>query len=109
MTTILIRRCVRPGKEAEFLANYNREKPEHPDFISETLTKVRDTHDLPESMRSFRVGSENCVTYINVAVWKSAESFVAHFNPKTMHTEEIETEDRVRVVLDEVFPQSSSN
>src|ERR1700733_232711 len=102
MVTILIRRCVRRDKVPEFLENYSREKPNHPDFVSETLTSVRDSDDLPEPMRNLKLASENCVTYINVARWKSVESFIAHFDPFIKREPEIETKDRVRIVLDEI-------
>jgi hypothetical protein len=100
MVIILIRRCVRRDKEAEFLANYNREKPNHPDFVAEHLTKVNSSMDLPEPMRTLPIGEEDCITYVNVAFWKSAKSFEQNFQPKTMHDANIETADRVRVVLD---------
>jgi heme-degrading monooxygenase HmoA len=103
VVTILIRRCVRRDKEKEFIEGYKSQSPtEAPGFISERLTKVRDSNVLPEPMRSFKVASENCVTYINIARWESMESFIAHFNPKNTHEPEVETEDRVRVVLDEI-------
>lgn len=99
MVIVLIRRSVRPEKEAAFLAAYNREKPNHPDFLSETLTKVSSSSELPESMRSLPIGGQG-ITYVNVAFWKSAKSFEDHFTPKTMHDPEIECGDRVRIVLE---------
>lgn len=99
MVIVLIRRSVRPEKEAEFLAAYNREKPVHPDFVSETLTRVSTSGELSASMKSLPIGGDG-VTYVNVATWKSAKSFEECFNPRTMHDPEIECEDRVRVVLE---------
>ena len=102
MVIVLIRRSVRPDKEAEFLATYKREKPQHPDFIEERLTKVSSAADLPASMKSLPIGNPAGITYVNVAFWKSAQSFEQHFNPKTTHDPTIECSDRVRVVLEEV-------
>lgn len=99
MVIVLIRRSVRPEREAEFLAAYAREKPDHPDFVSETLTKVGNSSELPDSMRSLPIGGEG-VTYVNVAMWKSAKSFEEQFNPQTTHDPEIECGDRARVVLE---------
>jgi hypothetical protein len=104
MVIVLIRRSVKREKEAEFLATYSQEKPNHPDFLEETLTKVNDSTDLPEAMRSLPITSADCVTYLNVARWKSAEAFRQHFNPRTMHDPEIETSDRLRIVLEIVEP-----
>jgi len=101
MVIILIRRCVRPEKEKEFLANFKH--PVHSGYIGETLTKVRDPKNLPEPMRSFNVQGENCVTYINVARWKNVECFMECFPPHTPHDIELETEARVRVVLNVVL------
>lgn len=99
MVIVLIRRSVRPEKEAAFLEAYNREKPDHADFVSETLTKVSNSNELPDSMRSLPIGGDG-VTYVNVATWKSARSFEEYFEPRTMHDPEIECGDRVRVVLE---------
>jgi len=55
-------------------------------------------------MRSLPITSADCVTYLNVARWKSAEAFRQHFNPRTMHDPEIETSDRLRIVLEIVEP-----
>jgi hypothetical protein len=102
MVIVLIRRCVRRNKEPEFLSSYSREKPDHPDFITETLTKLNNSDELPESLRSLSIGCEDCVTYLNVAQWKSAESFRQHFNPRTMHDPNIECSDRLRAVFEVV-------
>jgi hypothetical protein len=100
MVIVLIRRCVRRDTEAEFLASYNREKPKHAGFIDETLTKLNNSTDLPDSMRSLPVGCDNCLTYLNVARWRSAEDFRQHFQPKTMHDPKIECSDRLRAVFE---------
>jgi hypothetical protein len=102
MVIILIRRCIRPEKEAEFIARYKSQTPNHPDFISETLTKVTSREDLPEPMRNLPIACGKGVTYINVAVWKSAESFAESFPPKKTHEPDIECEDRLRMVLEAV-------
>ncbi len=101
MVIVLIRRCVQPDKEAEFLASYKSDKPKHPDFIDETLTKLK-LDNLPESMRSLRIGCENCLTYLNVARWRSAKSFEDCIKPRTMHDPEIECSDRLRAVFESI-------
>ncbi len=100
MEIVLIRRSVRPDKENEFLARYKSERPDHKDFVEETLTKLNSSGELSEPLRSFIFGDSDAITYLNVAKWKSLESFEAWFGPKTMHDPEIETADRVRAVLD---------
>jgi hypothetical protein len=44
----------------------------------------------------------DCVTYLNVARWRSAEDFREHFKPKTMHEADVECSDRLRAVLEVV-------
>ena len=102
MVIILVRRCVKLDKEAKFLACFNREKPRsNPAFIDETLTKVNDSEDLPEAMRSLHISGMACVTYLNVAYWKSAEAFYDHFKPSADDFDpEIEVCKRERIVLD---------
>jgi hypothetical protein len=100
MVIVLIRRCVRRDREENFLASYKKEKPEHPDFIDETLTKVNESDELPQPMRTLPISGENCVTYLNVARWQSAASFYQCFKPSTTHDPEIECFDRLRVVLE---------
>ena len=103
MHIILIRRCVKENSEREFLKNYKEQKPTaNPDFLKETLTKVRNSNDLPMSMRNMPINCENCVTYINIAWWKSAEAFIKQFNPQIDYDPKIECEPKVRIVLDEV-------
>jgi hypothetical protein len=102
MAIILILRCARRDREAEFLKTYSRERPDHEDFISETLTKIDDSTALPEPMRSLKLTDQDCIPYLNIAFWKSAQSFYEHFNPKTSHDAEIEVCDRLRLVLNEV-------
>lgn len=102
MVIVMIRRCVKRDKEGDFLASYKGQKPDHPDFIDETLTKINNSSELPEPLRSWSIDCGDCVTYVNIARWKSVKSFEAHFKPKTMHDPKIECSDRIRVVLDEV-------
>jgi|SRR5580658_2696312 heme-degrading monooxygenase HmoA len=100
MVIVLIRRCVKRDKEKEFLASYNHEKPNNPGFIDETLTKLNDSPNLPDAMRSLKVGCEDCVTYLNIARWRSAEEFRDHFKPQTTHDAKIECSDRLRAVFE---------
>ena len=104
MVIVLVRRCIRREKEAEFLTSYKAEKPNHPDFICETLTKVDDSRDLPEALRSLPLAGENCITYVNVARWRSAVAFNDHFKPATKHEPEFETSDRLRVISNLLDP-----
>lgn len=109
MYIILIRRTVRKDKVVEFLKSYKAQRPDHPDFIDERLTRVMADTDLPEPLRSFNITSgEEGITFVNVARWKSWESFNTHFKPATTHEKEIECSDRVRVVL-EVIDSSEPN
>jgi hypothetical protein len=103
MVIILIRRCVRPGREAEFLASYHAQKPpvSNPDFIDETLTKIADPATLPEPMRSLPIGCEDCITYLNIARWTSSAAFEAFIKPKTSHDEN-ECSDRLRATFERV-------
>jgi hypothetical protein len=92
---ILIRRCVRREKNRNFLQAIERDKPTHPDPISETLTKVSEREDLP-------IRCKDCTTYVNVAHWKTADAFIEHMKPKRTHEATFECEDRVRIVLEEI-------
>jgi hypothetical protein len=67
VVVILTRRCIKPNKEAEFLADYRSHTPDHPGFIGQTLTKLQNSGDLPEPMRSLHFGCGNCVVYLNIA------------------------------------------
>lgn len=100
MVIVLIRRCVKPDKEGEFLSTYKKDKPEHPGFIREYLTKLDSSQLLPEPMRSLLFGCKDCVTYLNIAHWKSADAFHEHFDPKTMHDSTYECSDRLRAVCE---------
>ena len=102
MIIVLIRRSVRRDKELEFIESYRQQKPvDNPDFIGEELTKVDSSNSLPESMRSFPLtAGDDCVTYINIARWKSREAFEKQFSPRTFHNSTIETSDRLRAVLE---------
>lgn len=104
MVIVLIRRFVRPDREDKFLATYRAQTPlNNSDFLGETLTKVLDDISLPAPLRSFAVGHPSCVTYINVAKWKSWESFAQHFADQISKPggfdPEIEIAPRERAVL----------
>jgi hypothetical protein len=101
MIVVLIRRCVKADRETDFIKSYNREKPTHPGFIDETLTKLDSSKDLPEPMRSLSMGCPlGCITYLNIARWRSAKDFEEAFKPRTMHDPETECSDRQRAVFD---------
>jgi hypothetical protein len=97
---ILIRRVVRTDRLEEFKAKYVAERPDHPGFIAEYLTQVNGSESLPPALRSLSLATADGVTFVNVAVWKSAQDFNDHFWPKKLHDPELELEDRLRVVLD---------
>jgi heme-degrading monooxygenase HmoA len=103
MVIVLICRFVKPTEEPKFLERYNEDQRKNvgiPDFICETLTKVNDSHDLPEFMRSLHLVRENCLNYVNLAYWTSAEAFAQRFTPKAPFDEETEVSPRLRVVLE---------
>jgi hypothetical protein len=102
MVIVLVRRCVKRDKETEFLESYRQQKPtDNADFLDEELTKVVTSETLPEPMRSLPLACDgDCVTYVNVARWKTAEAFRNHFDPRTYHDPAIECSDRLRVVLE---------
>jgi hypothetical protein len=104
MVIILIRRCVRPDKIADFLASYEKDSPkDKKGFRRETLTRVNDATELPEALRSYKIVEADCVTFLNVAEWDSWEDFEAAFHPSPGFCDEsIETSPRVRAVLDAV-------
>lgn len=97
---VLVRRVVRAERLKEFKAKYVAERPDHPGFIAEYLTQVNGSDDLPASLRSLSLAAADGVTFVNFAVWKSAQDFNDHFSPRTSHDPELELEDRLRVVLD---------
>ena len=101
MDVILILRCVKRDKITEFLASYNAQQPNHPDFVRETLTQLNSSLVLPPALRSLPLGCncEDCVTFLNIAEWRSAAAFAAAFNPQTTHDPTIECCDRLRLVL----------
>jgi len=107
MVIVLIRRCVKADKEAEFLKSYRAQKPTHVDFIDETLTKLRDDQSLPPEMRNLELGcEEGCATYINVARWCCAESFQENFRDQLQRYDpNVECSPRLRAVLTVVNPQ----
>lgn len=103
MVIVLIRRCVKKDKEAEFVANYKSQKPiDNTAFLGEDLTRLSDPAGLPDAMRSLSIGDcgQDCVTYLNIAKWNSAEEFKAHFKPETTHDPEIECCDKLRATFD---------
>jgi hypothetical protein len=109
MTMILIWRFVRPDKEMSFRENYQMEKPhDNPAFLSETLTRLADLSLLPTALQSSEVGPEGCITYVNIAHWKSWTAFAQHFG---LDSEDFDVESfdadfeiapRRRLVLDEI-------
>ena len=110
MVIILIRRFVKPDKEAEFLEKYRAQQPlNNPAFMDETLTRLVDNPSLPGELRSFNLSQPLCVIYLNVARWQSWEAFAAHFADQLASNfdPEIETVPRQRAVL-EVIPRGSN-
>lgn len=105
MVIILIRRFIRPDRETKFLESYRTQQPSNnPDFISEILTKVVDDISLPTALRSFTLGEPSCVTYLNIAQWKSWEAFARQFGEQIASGSfdpEIETAPRQRAVLEQ--------
>ena len=97
---ILIRRVARADRLEAFQARWRAERPDHPGFIAEYLTRVDARPELPEGLRSLGLASEAGVAFVNLAIWRSAEDFDAHFAPKTTHDPELEAEPRRRMVLD---------
>jgi hypothetical protein len=91
---------VRPDRLEEFKTNYVAERPDHPGFIAEYLTRVDSSEQLPHGLRSLALAAPKGVTFVNVAFWKSAQEFDDHFSPKATHDPDLELEDRVRIVLD---------
>jgi hypothetical protein len=105
MVIILIRRCVKPGKEEAFLADYRNNRPNHAGFIRECLTKLSSSETIPEYMRSLPIDEwkcGECVTYINVALWKDVESFMNNFEGKTAPSPDFECQDRLRIAFEVV-------
>jgi hypothetical protein len=101
MDIVIVLRCVKRDKKSEFLKSYAAQTPKSPDFIRETLTELNSSADLPPALRSLPLGCncENCITYLNIAEWRSAAAFVAEFSPTTTHNPDIECCDRLRLVL----------
>lgn len=99
---ILVRRVARADKLEAFNESYRAERPQHEGFIAEFLTRVDTSDDLPPGLRSLPLAAPGGVTFVNVAIWRSAKDFDDCFHPKAAHNPETEMEDRVRVVLDVV-------
>jgi hypothetical protein len=104
MVIILIRRFVKPDKEAEFLQNYRAQQPlNNPAFMGETLTRLINDSSLPGGLRSFALDQPPAVTYLNVARWQSWEAFAEHFADQLASgsfNPEIETAPRQRAVVE---------
>lgn len=103
MFIIMIRRFVRPDREREFLEAYRADLTNHPDFLGETLTKVSNDAAIPSPMSSLFSDAPPSLAYVNIARWKSWESFAGQcrmtpgwFDP------EIEVAARERAVLEVV-------
>ncbi|KQO50546.1 hypothetical protein [Sphingomonas sp. Leaf257] len=75
MFLIAIRRYVKPDCEGAFLAHYELEKANHPDFRGETLTKIVDDSSIPEPMRGLFTVRPDCINFLNLAKWERWESF----------------------------------
>jgi hypothetical protein len=101
MVIVLIRRCVRPDKIDEFLASYKKQKPtNNPEFLDEHLTRVDTSAALPEALRNFPISGNDCITFINVARWKTIEAFEKEYSPKPGYYDPaIEVGPRVRAIL----------
>ena len=84
MVIVLIRRCVKKDKVDAFLDSYKSDKPTHPDFIDEHLTRVSDDPSLGEAMRNLDglKCDGDAITFVNVARWKSARSFEDKLKPE---------------------------
>ena len=100
---VLIKRTARVDRINEFLEKYKAEKPDHPGFISEYLTKLNKDVDGP--VRSLDLsgsnGNNEGVEFVNVAFWKSIEEFTQYFKPKDEYFDpETESSPRVRATLD---------
>ena len=81
MLIILVRRFVRPQRLKQFLASYRDQAPiDDPAFLGETLTRLNDSADLPKDMKSLPLGAPNCLTFLNIAKWRSWEAFEKHFS-----------------------------
>lgn len=100
MVIILTRRCIQPTKESEFLAEWRNTTPKHHGFISQTLTKLSAAAEISDPMRSMPFGCGDCLTYLNIAYWKSAADFQEHFKPAAMHDPHYECSDRLRAVME---------
>jgi len=99
---VLIRRCIRPDREQDFLA-WHRAQPavQREGFLGKTLTRLGDTSALPPGLNNFHLGSNpGCVTFIMVERWQSIEAFRAHVpNASTSDQDQFEAAPRQRVIL----------
>ncbi|MDB5583748.1 MAG: hypothetical protein JWR80_8924 [Bradyrhizobium sp.] len=112
MFIIMIRRFVRPDREAEFLAAYDADKSTNPDFQGETLTRLSGDEAIPDVMATLFKPVPDCVTYVNIARWTNWRSFVGQCEmPPDSFNAEIEVAPRQRAVLEvveEVEPTSGN-
>ena len=80
MIVILIRRFARPDREEEFLRVFAAQRPAgNPDFLGETLTRITDGAALPPAVPRLLRPSPDAIDYLNVARWRSWESFATQF------------------------------
>jgi hypothetical protein len=102
MVIILVRRFVRPDREERFLASYRDQAPiDDAAFLGETLTRLNDSGELSADMKSFPLATPGCVTYVNIAKWRSWRAFENHFSavPYTFDAE-IETAPAQQAVME---------
>ena len=97
---ILVRRLARTDRLEAFRERYVAERPKHPGFIAEYLTRVDGRDALPPGLRNLPLATSEGSPFVNVAVWKSASDFAEHFRPECSYDPEIELAPRARVVLD---------
>jgi len=100
MFLIAIRRFVKPDREDAFLAKYESEKSDHPDFRGETLTKIIDDASVPAPLRGLFTLRPDCINFLNLARWESWHSFNGQCEMSSGHFDpEFEVAPRERHVL----------
>jgi len=100
MVVIVIRRCVRPEREAEFLREYESDRPvDNPAFEGETLVKEYQG-PLQPLLKNFPVTCDKGITYLNIAHWRSVADFENQFPPQGNWVSENECCERKRLVFD---------
>lgn len=101
MYMIVIRRFVRPDREAEFLSKYEAEKSKHPDFRGETLSKIVDAESVPACLKGLLEIEADCINFLNIARWESWESFNGQCEMSGgYYDKELETRPRERLILE---------